>query len=174
MFSSPIPSLSTSSCCTGRRAFAQSLLTRSSVSSPDSVVKSMHVIARSSQAICQSFFTVRRVASVAARRSTALVFIRNCSTQSRFSEVPRFAHNPFPANVAIVPTLLAATPGINAFPFRSTNSSFAGLSCDMLIPAATIHTQRTKRIAPQPTLREAGPRRILSTRQSETLLSFFP
>src|SRR5205823_10093194 len=83
------------------RALAQSRLTRSSVSSPERVVKSMQVMARSSQAICQSFFTVRRVTSVEARRSTALVFTRADSIQSRLREVPRLTWSGRPAKTAI-------------------------------------------------------------------------
>ena len=48
------------------------------------------MMARSSQAACHSFFTVRRVASVAARRSTALRLIRTSSTQPRSSGMPGF------------------------------------------------------------------------------------
>ncbi len=51
----------------------------------------MHAIARSSHAAWLSFFTVRRATSVAVRRSTALVFTRTWSTQSRFSAMRRLA-----------------------------------------------------------------------------------
>jgi hypothetical protein len=51
----------------------------------------MQAMARSSHAAWVSFFTVRRVTSVAARRSTALVFTRTWSTQSRFSGMRRLA-----------------------------------------------------------------------------------
>src|SRR5262249_961649 len=54
-----------------------------------SVVRSMQVIARRSHAACHSFFTVRRVTSVCARRSTALVFTRTASIQSRLRGMPR-------------------------------------------------------------------------------------
>ena len=64
MFSDSMPSCLTNSCCTGWRALAQRRRTRSSVSSPERVVRSMQVMARRSQAICQSFFTVRRVVRV--------------------------------------------------------------------------------------------------------------
>ena len=47
--------------CSGWRALAQRRCTRSAVSSPLSVVRSMQAIARSSHAACHSFFTVRRV-----------------------------------------------------------------------------------------------------------------
>src|SRR6267378_5270883 len=100
MFSDSIPSSFTKSCRMGCRPFAHKRRTRSSVSSPDNVVKSMQVIARSSQAICQSFFTVRRVTSVCARRSTALVLTRTFSTQSRFSGIPRLAVSSRPASNA--------------------------------------------------------------------------
>src|SRR5215471_4249796 len=62
----------------------------------------MHVMARRSQAICHSFFTVRRVTRVAARRSTALVLMRTLSTQSRLSEVPRLAVSSLPCSVAML------------------------------------------------------------------------
>src|SRR2546426_3612319 len=45
-------------------------------------------MAGSSQAACHSFFTVRRVGIVAARRSTALRFTRSARTRSRSSAVP--------------------------------------------------------------------------------------
>jgi hypothetical protein len=57
---------------------------------PDSVVRSMSVMARSSHAACHSFFTVRRVGIVAARRSTALRFTRIARTMSRSSAIPGF------------------------------------------------------------------------------------
>src|SRR6267154_2031365 len=100
MFSDSMPSRFTKSCRMGCRPFAHKRRTRSSVSSPDNVVKSMQVIARKSQAICQSFFTVRRVTKVCARRSTALVLTRTFSIQSRLSGIPRFAVNPRPPSNA--------------------------------------------------------------------------
>src|SRR5262249_20805091 len=100
-------------------AFAHSRFTRSSVSSPASVVKSMHEIARSSHATWQSFFTVRRVVCVAARRSTALVFTRTDSTHSPCNGIPRFGRGLSSA------TLLTSRPlsdfavnGVRA-PYRS-------------------------------------------------------
>src|SRR5438105_8914940 len=48
----------------------------------------MQVIARSNQAACHSFFTVRRVGMVAARRSTALRFTRSPAMTSRSSGMP--------------------------------------------------------------------------------------
>ena len=63
------------SCRTGCRALAQRRSTRPGVSSELSVVRSIRVMALSSQAACQSFFTVRRAGSVAARRSRAERFI---------------------------------------------------------------------------------------------------
>src|SRR5438477_5387180 len=83
----------------------------------------MQEIARRSHAICQSFLTVRRVASVAARRSTALVFMRTLSTQSRFSDVPRFGWKGRPARVA-----MAWAEPLMAWPWRSTISRRGGLS----------------------------------------------
>ena len=50
--------------CSGLRALAQSRRTRSAESSPLSVVRSMQAMARSSQAACVSFFTVRRATCV--------------------------------------------------------------------------------------------------------------
>src|SRR5712672_1831732 len=100
MFSDSMPSYFTKSCRMGCRPFAHKRRTRSSVSSPDSVVRSMQVMARSSHAICQSFFTVRRVTKVCARRSTALVLTRTFSIQSRFSGIPRFAVNSRPPSNA--------------------------------------------------------------------------
>src|SRR6266581_7509982 len=82
------PSDSTRSGRSGRRALAQSRSTFPGVSSPCSVVRSMHVIARSSHAACHSFFTVRRVGMVAARRSTALRLTRSARMTSRSSGMP--------------------------------------------------------------------------------------
>src|SRR5947209_5029212 len=84
----PTPRASTRSGRNGRRALAQSRRTFPGVSSPCGVVRSMHVTARSSQAACHSFLTVRRVGIVAARRSTALRFTRTARTQSRSSGTP--------------------------------------------------------------------------------------
>src|SRR6267143_842916 len=100
MFSDSIPNSFTKSCRMGCRPFAHKRRTRSSVSSPDNVVRSMQVMARSSHAICQSFFTVRRVTKVCARRSTALVLTRTFSIQSRFSGIPRLTVNSRPASNA--------------------------------------------------------------------------
>src|SRR5208337_1811377 len=122
MFRDAIPNFSTISCWIGRRALAQSRRTRSSVSSPLKVVRSMQVMARSIQAICQSFFTVRRVTRVAARRSTALVFTRTCSSQSRFSEVPRFGASGRPFNTAIA-VELPPSAGTMRWPCLSVISS---------------------------------------------------
>src|SRR5689334_18875072 len=47
-------------------------------------------MARSSHAACHSFFTVRRVGMVAARRSTALRLTRIVRTMSRSSDMPGF------------------------------------------------------------------------------------
>src|SRR4029450_12591060 len=58
------------------------------VSSPESVVRSMTLTARSSQAACHCFFTVRRVPIVAARRSTALRLMRVRVSTPRSSGVP--------------------------------------------------------------------------------------
>src|SRR2546430_4170085 len=62
------PSASSRSRRTGSFALAHSRSTLVGVSSPCRVVRSMHVIARSSQAACHSRLTVRRVGMVAARR----------------------------------------------------------------------------------------------------------
>jgi hypothetical protein len=74
----------------GLRALALSRLTLPGVSSPDSVVRSMSVIARASHAACHSFFTVRRVGMVAVLRSTALRFTWIARTTSRSSGTPGF------------------------------------------------------------------------------------
>ena len=100
MSSDSMPSFAIISCCSGWRALAQSRRTRSSVSSPESVVKSMQEIARSSHAACHSFFTVRRVTRVAARCSTALVLTRTSFTQSRLSGTPRLASSARPRKCA--------------------------------------------------------------------------
>ena len=73
---------------TGWRALAQSRSTRPGVSSELSVVRSIRVMALSSQAACHSFLTVRRVPMVEARRSSAERFMRTRSTQSRSSGKP--------------------------------------------------------------------------------------
>src|SRR6516162_8544710 len=106
----------------GWRAFAQRRFTRSSVSSPERVVRSMQVMARSSQAICHSFLTVRRVTSVAARRSTALVLTRTFSTQSRFNEVPWLATRGRPPSTAVAWPEGCATASTIRFPWRSVIS----------------------------------------------------
>src|SRR6266446_6973153 len=72
----------------GLFALAHSRSTLVGVSSPWSVVRSMHVMARSSQAACHSFLTVRRVGMVAARRSTALRLMRTARTRSRSRGIP--------------------------------------------------------------------------------------
>ena len=72
----------------GRRALAQSRRTRSGVSSPASVVRSMQRIALTSHAACHSFLTVRLVVSVAARRSAAGVLTAIPSNQSACSGTP--------------------------------------------------------------------------------------
>jgi hypothetical protein len=48
----------------------------------------MQVMAFTSQAACQAFFTLRRVVSVAARRSMADKFARAPSSQSMRSDMP--------------------------------------------------------------------------------------
>mmetsp|Transcript_43341 Transcript_43341/g.113916 ORF Transcript_43341/g.113916 Transcript_43341/m.113916 type:complete len:211 (+) Transcript_43341:845-1477(+) len=68
---------------TGDFALAQRRCTLPAVSSPARVVRSMLVTARSSQAACQSFLTVRRPPSSAALRLTELVLIRTDLTQPR-------------------------------------------------------------------------------------------
>ena len=69
---------------------AQSRSTRPGVSSPESVVRSIRVMARSSQPACQAVLTERRVGIVAARRSTALRLIRMSLIQPRSSGIPGF------------------------------------------------------------------------------------
>src|ERR1700722_3638817 len=101
MSNSSIPNFSTISCCRGCRPFAHNRRTRSSVSSPESVVRSMQVIARSSHAACHSFFTVLRATCDAARRSTALVFTRTSLTHGRSNGIPRFESSARPLSVAI-------------------------------------------------------------------------
>src|SRR5581483_10027765 len=58
------------------------------VSSPCNVVRSIQVMARNNHAACHSFFTVRLVLIVAARRSTALRLIRTRLTQSISRGIP--------------------------------------------------------------------------------------
>ena len=70
---------------------AQSRRTRPGVSSPDSVVRSMQVIAFTSHAAWYSFLTDRRVVRVAARRSTALALTPTLSNQSGASGAARIA-----------------------------------------------------------------------------------
>src|SRR3990172_12185048 len=84
------PSPSSTSSRTGRRALAQRRRTFPGVSSPESVVRSRSVTARSSQATCQSFLTVRRRGMVSVRRSTALRLIRISRIHSSSSGTPRF------------------------------------------------------------------------------------
>lgn len=76
------------SCRTGLRALAHSLRTLPGVSSPASVVRSMHVTARSSHAACQSFLIERRFWKVAARRSVALRLTRVRSTHPISRGIP--------------------------------------------------------------------------------------
>src|SRR6266550_4692266 len=71
------PSAASRSGRTGLFALAHRRSTLVGVSSPWSVVRSMHVMARSSHAACHSFLTVRRVGIVEARRSTALRLMRS-------------------------------------------------------------------------------------------------
>src|SRR5579864_3961327 len=75
----------------GCRALAHKRRTRSSVSSPDSVVRSMQAIARRSHAACHSFFTVRLATCDCVRRSTALVLTRTSSIQFKSSGMPELA-----------------------------------------------------------------------------------
>src|SRR5438477_6902350 len=88
MPSSVAPRASSRSGRTGFLALAHSRSTLVGVSSPWSVVRSMQVIARKSQAACHSFLTVRRVGMVAARRSTALRLMRRARTRSRSRGIP--------------------------------------------------------------------------------------
>src|SRR5213078_2779413 len=82
------PSAASRSGRTGLFALAHRRSTLVGVSSPWSVVRSIHVIARSSHAACHSFLTVRRVGIVAARRSTALRLMRSARTRSRSRGIP--------------------------------------------------------------------------------------
>jgi len=100
---SSIPSFCSSSGWMGWRPLAHRRRTRSSVSSPERVVRSMQVMARRSHAACHSFFTVRRATCDCARRSTALVLTRTSRTQSRFSGTPTFGSRGRPARCAIAP-----------------------------------------------------------------------
>src|SRR5215218_10895209 len=72
----------------GRRALAARRRTRPGVSSPASVVRSMHWIAFTSHAAWYSFFTLRRVAMVDARRSEAERLTWMPSNQSGLSGMP--------------------------------------------------------------------------------------
>src|SRR5256885_289250 len=85
---SAAPSAASRSGRTGLLALAHRRSTLVGVSSPWSVVRSMHVMARSSHAACHSFLTVRRVGIVAARRSTALRLMRSARTRSRSRGIP--------------------------------------------------------------------------------------
>src|SRR5258707_15708740 len=110
----------------GCHALAHMRRTRSSVSSPESVLRSMHVMARSSQAACHSFFTVRRVTSVCARRSTALVFTRTASIQSRLSGMPRLGCSWRPPYCAIAVSDREMAPVIEAEIESRPESRIAG------------------------------------------------
>src|SRR5208337_3730051 len=101
--SSSIPSLCSNSGWMGCRPFAHNRRTRSSVSSPERVVRSMQVIARRSHAACHSFFTVLRATCDCARRSTALVLTRTSRTQSRLRGMPTFGSRGRPERIAIAP-----------------------------------------------------------------------
>src|SRR5690606_4730152 len=85
---SATPSSSSRSARTGDSALAHSRRTRPGVSSPARVVRSIRVMALSSQAACHAFFTLRRVVRVAVRRSTALRLTRAPCTQSSSRAVP--------------------------------------------------------------------------------------
>ncbi len=67
----------------GFRALAHRRLTRSSVSSPDNVVKSIQEMARSNHAAWNCFLTLLRVPRVDARRSIADWFALADITQSK-------------------------------------------------------------------------------------------
>mmetsp|Transcript_18067 Transcript_18067/g.63936 ORF Transcript_18067/g.63936 Transcript_18067/m.63936 type:complete len:444 (-) Transcript_18067:75-1406(-) len=81
-------SISRTSRRTGFRALAHMRCTLPVVSSPDSVVRSMHVTARSSHAAWWSFFTERRGPISAARRSTAFLLTRTLLIQPPSSSMP--------------------------------------------------------------------------------------
>ena len=72
----------------GWRALAQSRRTLPGVSSPASVVRSIMVMARRSQAACQSFLMLRRVVRDWARRWVALRLTRVARTQPISSGMP--------------------------------------------------------------------------------------
>src|ERR1022692_4106275 len=118
----------------GCRAFAHSRRTRSSVSSPESVVRSMQEIARRCHAACHSFFTVRRATCVCALRSTALVFTRTCFTQSTFSGMPRFDRRGCPESIAKDACESGATlPAAPSFARSATPKRFL-CSADIVLP----------------------------------------
>ena len=117
------------------------------VSSPASVVRSMQVMARSSQAACHSFFTVRRVGRVAARRSTALRFTRTASTQSRSSGMPGLRAIAA-CSVALARALPRVTGGVSA------SSAIDTLSAVVII-ATPIAPHRAYDLSGNRTLRRA-------------------
>ena len=108
---SSIPSFLSSSGWMGCRPFAHNRRTRSSVSSPERVVRSMQVTARRSQAACHSFFTVRRATWDWTRRSTALVLTRTSRTQSRLRGMPVFGNRGRPERIAIASLTLPGAMG---------------------------------------------------------------
>src|SRR5690606_26889107 len=99
---SATPSSSRRSRLTGLTALAHRRRTRPGVSSPASVVRSMRVMALSSQAACHSFLTLRLVVRVAARRSTALRLTRESRTQSSSRSVPSFLWPPCAVYVSLL------------------------------------------------------------------------
>ena len=123
--SSDTPRLRSRSSRSGRRAFAHSRRTLPGVSSPASVVRSMSVIARSNQAACHSFLTVRRVGMVAARRSTALRFTWICRIASRSNGIPGLRS--LPCTGRGIPAVPATRVGRGSTARASLGGNGAGL-----------------------------------------------
>src|SRR5712671_2510475 len=182
MFSDSIPSSFTKSWRMGCRPFAHKRLTRSSVSSPDNVVRSMQVMPRSSHAICQSFFTVRRVTKVCARRSTALVLTRTFSIQSRFSGIPRFAVNSRPPSNASGSLCEGeCRPGVPALTFATFPSLVFCASAMLLLysaaertspPHSAIVRQFSAPHEPQPPSAPYPPQSFLVTNPAQRWIKF--
>merc|ERR1712050_227491 len=81
---------------TGLAPLRHSLCTLAAVSSPESVVRSMHVTARSNQAAWYCTLTVLLVPSVEARRFTAGKFTEAEEIQPRSRGIPAFDGFIFP------------------------------------------------------------------------------
>ena len=112
------PSASTMSSLTGRRAFAARRRTRPGVSSPASVVRSMHRMAFRRKAAWYSFFTVLRAGKEAALRSVAERLTATPSNHSGRRRVPLF-------RAWLTPSATARLE-----PFGTTlRTEMAGLAC---------------------------------------------